>query len=462
MLLRLLKHRRPLQVVLLAVAILVVAHGFLGPQLAPRNAATVLTWVHYRGLLIGVLLAVGNLFCTACPMILVRDAGRTLWHPKWRWPRSLRSKWPAIVLFAAILFAYERFDLWQLPMATASLVLAYFAAALVVDVLFSGATFCKHLCPIGQFNFITSTISPTELRPRSLDVCRACTTVDCIKGRLAPVPQADPVGADLKVRPYERAVLQRGCELALFMPTKVGNLDCTLCGDCVRACPHDNITLATRVPGAELLDVRRRSGIGRLVHRPDIAALITLFTAAAVVNALAMTTAGDAIGLNALFAAGLIVVPIGATLVATFFTRAVAETRQPFRHTAIHYVATLAPLGVGIWAAHYGFHFLTGLWTAIPVVQAAIIDLSGAAALGEPLWQWVGLPSGVVFPIQLGFVLLGATGSLALAHAVSTREVPGRAWIATAPWAALIGALTAAAIWILGQPMAMRGVGFSG
>jgi hypothetical protein len=38
----------------------------------------------------------------------------------------------------------------------------------------------------------------------------------------------------------------------------------------VQACPHDNVALGLRVPGAELTDVRRRSGIGRLSRRPDI------------------------------------------------------------------------------------------------------------------------------------------------------------------------------------------------
>jgi hypothetical protein len=180
------------------------------------------------------------------------------------------------------------------------------------------------------------------------------------------------------------------------------------------------------------------------------------------VNALAMTAAGDAMGLSALFAGGLIALPVLATLMATFLCRALVETRQSFQHTAINYAVTLAPLGVGIWAAHYGFHFLTGLWTAAPVVQSAAIDLSGTALLGEPLWRWVGLPSGVVFPIQLGFVLLGAIGSLALAHGVSTRDVATRTWLATTPWAALIAALATAAIWILEQPMAMRGVGLPG
>ena len=44
--------------------------------------------------------------------------------------------------------------------------------------------FCKYICPIGQFNFISATLSPTELRVRDIGTCRSCHTVDCIKGRL--------------------------------------------------------------------------------------------------------------------------------------------------------------------------------------------------------------------------------------------------------------------------------------
>src|SRR5688500_4787365 len=156
--------RRLLQLVLLTTAAVVVIHGLFGPQLASRNTATVFTWVHYRGLLVLALVAIGNLFCTSCPMILVRDAGRRLTHPALRWPRALRGKWIALALFAAVLFAYELFDLWELPRATAWLVLGYFATALVVDVLFAGASFCKYVCPVGQFNFAGSLMSPTELQ----------------------------------------------------------------------------------------------------------------------------------------------------------------------------------------------------------------------------------------------------------------------------------------------------------
>ena len=104
------------------------------------------------------------------------------------------------------------------------------------------------------------------------------------------------------------------------------------------------------------------------------------------------------------------------------------------------------------------FHFLTGALTVVPVTQAAAIDLLGFAALGEPLWRLVGMPPGAVFPIQLGFVLLGTAGSLALVHAASVRESPSRPWPASAPWLLFVAALAAATLWTLAQPMAMRGM----
>ena len=47
----------------LAVALAAIVHGLAGPQLAPKNLAIVLTWLHLRGLLVLGLLLAGNLFC---------------------------------------------------------------------------------------------------------------------------------------------------------------------------------------------------------------------------------------------------------------------------------------------------------------------------------------------------------------------------------------------------------------
>jgi polyferredoxin len=459
------RHARiTLQLGLLAAAAIVVLHGLAGPDFAPANLATVLTWVHYRGLLVIALLAAGNFFCAGCPFVLVRDGARRLHAPTRLWPRRLRGKWIAVLLFAGVLFAYELFDLWALPRGTAYLVLAYFVGALAVDTVFKGATFCKHLCPIGQFNFIASTMSPLELKIRRPAACQACQTSDCISGRRSPGNR--------------HATVQRGCELGLFLPGKVGNMDCTFCLDCVQACPHDNIAIALRTPGIELVDPRRRSGIGRLVNRPDIALLAVLFAFGALLNAFAMIapvrhverwlseaigTLSEALVLGCIFILGLGVAPLLMLSAAAGVTRLLAaDPAVPVRRILVRYAYGLVPFGFGMWLAHYGFHLLTGALTVVPVTQGAAVDLLGWAALGDPLWGWAGMRPGAVLPIQLGCVLLGTAGSIVVIYLISLDDYPQRSTRATLPWAVVVTLLAAAAIWVLFQPMEMRGTGLGG
>ncbi len=461
---RLARLRPAGQVVLLLLSIAIVLHGLLGPDLAPKNLATVLTWVHYRGLLAGLLLAVGNVLCGLCPIVLVRDMARRLHAPARTWPVWLRGKWIAALMTIAVLFAYELFDLWALPAATAWLVLGYFGAAIAIDVTFTGGSFCKHVCPVGQFSFLLSTLSPLEVKAKHLATCEACATADCVKGRYTASAPA--------------RLVRRGCELGLFLPAKVGNLDCTFCLDCVQACPHDNVTIAGHVPGEEWADDSRRSSIGQLSRRPDVAALATVFTFGALLNALAMTrpvyaieqwmaralhTTHEAPVLAILFAIVLVAVPVALFGMAGVATRTFALSRtHDVWEIVVRYAVVLVPLGAGVWVAHYAFHFLTAVGTIVPVLQGAIVDATGRALAGEPDWRWLGLRPGAVAPLQVGFVLLGALGSMLLTHAVSRRDHGPHAVRAGAPWMLIVVALTLAALWILAQPMEMRGTALAG
>src|SRR4029079_18542971 len=104
------RHARlTLQLPLFALAVLLVLHGLFGPDLSPKNLATLLTWVHYRGLLVLLLLIAGHFFCAACHVLVLRALSRTIFPPPLNWPRWLRNKWPAVLLFVAILFGYELF-----------------------------------------------------------------------------------------------------------------------------------------------------------------------------------------------------------------------------------------------------------------------------------------------------------------------------------------------------------------
>jgi hypothetical protein len=137
-------------------------------------------------------------------------------------------------------------------------------------------------------------------------------------------------------------------------------------------------------------------------------------------------------------------------------------TGSPPRRQLLAFVYALVPLGAGVWAAHYGFHLLTGVLTVVPVTQSAVRDLTGLAWLGPPRWTWVGVPTGAVFPIQLGLLALGTMGSVAAAWAIAEREHPTRVTAAAAPWVTVTLLLLAVAVWMLAQPMEMRAVGALG
>jgi hypothetical protein len=229
------------------------------------------------------------------------------------------------------------------------------------------------------------------------------------------------------------------------------------------------------VPGEELSDDRRRSVIGRLSRRPDFAALALLFTFGALLNAFAMTAPVRAVerwfvtglrasaegqALAALFVVGLVVVPLALCAAAASITHVVGGARAtftPLKTIAAGYAYALVPIGCGVWLAHYAFHFLTGLGTIVPVTQSAAIDAVGWAILGEPNWGWMGLRPGLVFPLQVGAVLLGGFGSTLLIQRISERDYRGHAAEAGAPWVVIAVGLTALALWILSLPMDMRG-----
>jgi len=456
------RYARPLlQAPLLVISVVMILHGLFGPTLAPKNLATTLSWLHFRGLLVLVLLCAGNFFCLACPFMLVRQAARRFFKPRFDWPRALRNKWLSVALFVLILFIYELFDLWSSPWWTAWLILAYFVGVLLVDGLFKHASFCKFVCPIGQFNFVASTLSPFEVKVRDQEVCTRCHTLDCIRGRREPA-------SDL--------VLIRGCELALFQPRKVGNMDCTFCLDCVHACPHDNVGILSRLAGIELVTDPIRSGIGYFSRRKDLAALVIVFTFGALLNAFGMVSpvyvlekwlgrtlhlSHEAPVLAIIFTFFLILEPVLLLGLVAWFTRSWAGDQRALLPLMVRYAYGLVPLGFGMWLAHYSFHFLTGLYTIIPVTQSALASL-GFHILGEPRWTLTGLPSSAVLMIEMGFLLLGFAGSLAVSYTLAEDDSPQKPMRAFIPWAAVSLVLWTASMWLLFQPMEMRATMMSG
>ncbi len=442
-----------MQTGLLLIALGVIADGLFGSQVSAGNLAGVFPWIYWRGLTVVVLLVAGNFFCMACPFMLPRELGRWLGLGGRPWPRALRSKWLAVVLLALFFWAYEAFDLWSRPASTAWLIIGYFFAAFVVDAFFRGASFCKYVCPIGQFQFVSSLVSPLEVKARAPAVCANCKTHDCLRGNEQ----------------------NRGCETDLYIPRKAGNLDCTFCLDCVRACPHDNIGLLLTAPGADLIRDPVRSSLGRLSRRLDIAALALLLVFAAFAGAAAMVDpvaqwknhllrwgAFPGVPFTILFfvTSLLLLPPIvlgGTTLVGRF----ASGVRTPVRELLCRFSLALVPLGTAMWASHFLFHLLTSYGAAWPALQQAAHHLRIYSLDSQ---HWAMSPPGFDATTLLGLQIVLLDAGLLLTLYVGWR-IARRcalkirpALVLLAPWACAALALYAGGIWIFLQPMPMRGM----
>lgn len=472
--------RLVLQIPFLGAALLLVYDGFTGSPVASQNLATIAPWVHYRGLIVIALLLIGNLFCMGCPFTVPRTLAKRLAVRGGRWPRVLRNKWIALAALFALFFAYEWLDMWASPALTAWVIVAYFVAAFVLEALFTESPFCKYICPLGSFNFVYSTVSPTQITVRDGGLCKTCVGKECINGSYSPQPVIliDEIGIGGEpVRTHthdSKGTL--GCGTLLFPPTMQSSLDCTVCLDCARACPHDNIALAARAPGAEL------TRPDAWPQRYDVAFLVIGLTGMGLVNAfgmvppvytlmagiadgLGLTALGwtdaaiEAVALGLIFVVGGLIIPFGLALGAAALVRVVTGTRQrdSLRVALTRFAPAFVPVGLGVWAAHYGFHFMTGLFSLVPAFQQFLLD-HGITLLGQPDWTLTGITDlTVVGAVQTVALLGGFAGSLWVAQRIALRVYRRQAWPAVLVWGLVLLALMLAGLWLFAQPMEMRG-----
>ena len=461
--------RLVMQSILGLMALALIVDGFTGPQTAARNLATVGPWVQFRGIAVLVLLLAGNLFCMGCPFTLPRTLAKRLSLRGRRFPQRLRNKWIAIIGLFLLFSVYEYLNLWSSPWLTAWVVVAYFLASFVLEAIFTESAFCKYVCPLGAFNFVYSTVSPTQIAVKSHDVCATCVGKECVNGSYAPqtaipLDQIAVLGADttreIEVEHGPGGTL--GCGTELFAPQIRGNMDCTMCLDCVRACPYDNVSLFTRAPGQEL---SRGDSWSR---RWDLSLLVIALAFMGISNAFGMVPpyydlqrwlaldlgiTSEFVVLLLIFGLSNLLLPALAAAGAAYLGRLVTGClrRDSIRDTVAAFAPAFVPIGFGIWFAHYSFHLLTGPGLIVPVIQ----EFLGAA--GD--WQsWsFSLDLTLIGIVQLLALIGGFLWSLRLAQQTALRLYRRRALPGLMPWALVFLLMMLAAWQIFSLPMEMRG-----
>ncbi len=446
-----------LQVPVVLLFALVISAGLFGNQDPSRNIAPVLTWnIWWMGLIFFAFIA-GEIWCTVCPWMAVPDwlsrAGAKL-SGKVRplglhrpWPKALKSLWPAIVMFLGVTWLELVYEAPYRPALTAMMGLGMVLFAGLTLFVFDRKGFCRYVCPVGRVTGAYGTTGMLEIRRKDTAVCHSCKTKDCFHGNENGLP----------------------CPTWEFMGAMNENMSCTMCTECLKTCPHDNIGLNIRAPLADLMGPHRK--------RADEAWLLLMILIITIFHGLAMIPlwthdivppfreAAAATGWDpgymtaftvamAAFVAGFVGLYYLVCIAVKFASGNVMYKVKDY-FIAFSYV--LLPVALTYHLAHNSLHFF---YEGSKLVRLASDpfgwgwNLFGTAE--SPLTMLVPMP--VLWGAQILLVLCGQLGSLWLARRTAHRMFGNKHQRirALVVWVISIALLSLAALWLLNQPMEMR------
>jgi ferredoxin len=221
-----------LQVPVAAIFGLVAFQLLAGPAAAQKNAGTALMWVLWWPVLPITFVVVGRLWCAVCPFGAISDAVQKLVGVNRPVPRFLKlyGLWIIDAQFLAITWSDHVWGIVESPWGSGVLLLLLTTGVIISGAFFQRRTFCRYLCFLGGLCSNYSRSSVVELRADQT-ICRKCKA---------------------KAACYNGTSTQPGCPLFNFPRTMDSSANCTLCANCIKACPNDAIQVRTRKPLSEL------------------------------------------------------------------------------------------------------------------------------------------------------------------------------------------------------------------
>ena len=236
---------------------------------------------------------------------------------------------------------------------TAIMAMLFVGLAVLCALIFEKRAFCRYACLVGRIQGLYALFSPVELRPESADVCRTCSSKACYKGTDSEI----------------------GCPTNLFPGNLKENTYCTLCTECVRSCPHDNIGINIRPPATDLME--------KVQFKWDEAILAVMLLALTSFHGITMTPTWSGInnmlraemGLGpkivfSLLMAIMIVLPVLLFWITAWAARLMTnESGMSIGKIFRAFAYSVIPIALFYHLAHNGMHFFKEAQNIIPLLS---------------------------------------------------------------------------------------------
>ncbi len=427
--------------------IFVILAGLAGSTYT--NIAPITTWTIWWGLLVFIVLFLGKTFCAVCPWDAIagmfqrnslfkkRTFAKTRNIP---WPKWARNIYPATLLFIGLTWLELGFGVTRNASATALLGLLMLSLAVISAMLFERRSFCRYACLVGRISGLYAMFSPIELRPRKTDTCRACKTVDCYRGN-------------------DNAM---GCPTFEF-PGKIERATyCTLCTECVRACPSNNIGIFARRFGKDISNENK--------FQKDEAYLAVVLLALTSFHGLTMTptwySLTDAVqaychtGYKTAFSILMllcIVLPIALFWGVAIFSNLISDDKHKVSYIFRAFAFSLIPIALFYHVAHNSMHLFREGQNIIPLFSDPLgrgWNLFGTAKIEyQPF-----LSIETIWYLQIFTILIGHIYGIYFSDQIARRIYSDRkkAWRAQIPMLLVMILFSLYSLWLIHQPMEMR------
>ncbi|MDP4169310.1 MAG: 4Fe-4S binding protein [Bacillota bacterium] len=395
-----------------------------------RNVGTSLTWVLWWPLVPIFFLVIGRFWCAICPFGKLSDLIRKTIGSEKPMPKFLRKYglWLIDLFFIAITWSDHIWGIVESPRGSGYLLLVLVTMVIATSVFYERRTFCKTLCFLGGLSGNYSRSGALELRGTP-EICKTCKTQACFKGS----EQAE------------------GCPMFQFVRTMDSTADCNLCGNCVKSCPNNSITISPRIPTSELWGIKNprieHAFLAAVIMGIVFVQNITMISIwQDILKAISSVTGTDNYNINftVAFVASMLL-PIGLLLGTAKLATMLDSNVEKVKRNFIRFGYAIIPLDLAGHLAHNLFHIITegkAIWyntVAFFGMNVTRGDLAFAPASSVQVLQYI-------------IVVLGFAGSAYTVYRIGNKG----SFMKLMPYYILMFLLAVANIYLFSLPMMHR------
>jgi polyferredoxin len=444
------------QIPLLLMFAILLFLAFFDIQDGGKNLSTKLIWTVWWAGVIFTFVLVGRVWCFMCPLGAVSEWISNAVKAARKLPVRMRNVWLANLLFIALTWIDITLGVVSIPFLTGILFVVITVIAVAISLIYERRTFCRYLCPIGGIIGIYSMFSAVELRLKDCAVCKGHNKKECY------------VGGDNG----------RGCPMFELVPTMDSNNACNFCGECIKSCSKNNISLRFRTFFKDAWTTSRYSldeatlaivlvGVSIFVTGDMLEPWEEWMAAAkALVPAELLGIEYDytieVVAKSFIYVFfSLILIP-GALFLASIFSNRLAGQANhngPVKTFSI-FGYMFIPIGLSLHLAHNAGHLLNESGGVVPAVQR-FINIYTPFSAGEPDWLLAAEPlidPSFLYWIQMSLLLIFFVYSLYAGYRLSLKNYKDGsiAFRALLPMVVLSLVLVILNVYLLNLPMAPR------